>query len=204
MGYARVIKLMEEVHKSEYLAHETKRDNLIKFFFLLVILFSYFLFITNEYGAEFGLAITALTWSFFVLCTPVADAGFLVDFPVRVFANVRMFTTEVFVWALAIGMNLLAVFFFPEIYAKTFLLRLFKHILLNPYPFWGIIALSGVGTFLSIFFGDELLDIMSYSNRTEHARHKLKHDLVVFLFIIAGIVILYDFLLKELGVDVPF
>ena len=203
MGYATVVKLKEEMERSELIAHETKRHSLFKFILLLIILIAYFIFVTREYGAGYGLVITALTWSFFVLCTPVADAGFLVDFPIRIFANVRMFQTEIVVWVASVLMNVIAIATSPEIYEKTFILKLFQHILLNPYPFWGIILLSSVGTFLSIFFGDELMDVVSYKHRTEHPKHKLKLDFILFLFVILAVIIMYDFLLKELGVDVP-
>ena len=51
-------------------------------FLLLIALFAlYFLYLIYEYGIQDGGLVTLLTWSFFVLCTPVADAGFLLDFP---------------------------------------------------------------------------------------------------------------------------
>ncbi len=202
MGYVYVIK--EKMRQSELMSHETKRHSLGKFIFLLLFLIAYFLFISKEYGVGSGIVITALTWSFFVLCTPIADAGFLIDFPVRVFADIRMFYTEVAVWVMAIAMNVYALTSIPEIYSKTFLLKLLSYILLHPYPFWGIVVLCGIGTFISIYLGDELMDIVSYNERERHSRHKFKHDLVVFLFIILAVIALYDFLLKELGIEIPF
>lgn len=202
MGYVYVIK--EKMRQSELMAHETKRHSLGKFIFLLLFLIAYFLFISKEYGVEHGLVITALTWSFFVLCTPIADAGFLLDFPARVIADIRMFYTEVAVWITAISINVYALTSIPEIYGKTFLLKLLSHILLHPYPFWGIVVLCGIGTFISVYLGDELMDIVSYNERERHSRHKFKHDLVVFLFIILAVIALYDFLLQELGIDIPF
>jgi hypothetical protein len=55
----------------------------IKFLLLFTILIFYFAFISFKYGVKDGFAITLLTWSFFVLCTPIADAGFILDFPIR-------------------------------------------------------------------------------------------------------------------------
>lgn len=202
MGFAYIIK--EKMRQEELLAHEPKRDSLSKFIFILLILMAYFFFIAEEYGAEYGIAITAITWSFFVLCTPVADAGFLIDFPIRILADVRMLYTEMAVWAVAIGINAYSLLYAPEIYDKTFILMLFHHILVTPYPFWAIIGLSCAGTFLSVYFGDELMDVVSYSDRTEHAKHKIKYDLVLFIFIIIIVIALYDFLLKELGIAIPF
>lgn len=204
MGYTYIIREKMKQRQKELLEHETKRDSLTKFIFILLIVFAYFWFIADEYGAQYGFAITALTWSFFVMCTPIADAGFLIDFPVRVVADIRMMYTEIIVWITALGINGYALLYAPEIYEKTFVLMLFQHILVTPYPFWGIIILSAIGTFLSVYFGDELMDVVSYSERTEHAKHKLKHDFILFVFVIIAVIALYDFLLKELGMEIPF
>ncbi len=67
----------------------------------------------------------ALTWSFFVLCTPVADAGILLDFPLRLLFGIRMIVSELAVWALAIVLNLATLMLAPEYYQTTFLTRIF-------------------------------------------------------------------------------
>jgi hypothetical protein len=53
----------------------------MKFSLVLLIFLGYFIFIAKKYGLQQGLFVSTLSWSFFVLCTPVADAGFLLDFP---------------------------------------------------------------------------------------------------------------------------
>jgi len=204
MGFNYIIKEKMRQRREELLKHETKRDSLTKFILILLIFAAYFVFIMNEYGVEYGIVITALTWSFFVMCTPIADAGFLIDFPVRIVADVRMLHTEIMVWVVAISLNLYALFFHPEFYDNTFVLMLFHHILVTPFPFWAIIILSAIGTIFSVYFGDELMDIVSYNERTEEAKHRFKYDLVLFIFIIVAVIALYDFLLKELGINVPF
>lgn len=201
MGIAYIVK--ERMRQAEAAGSDLGWHRLSKFIFLLLCLIAYSVYATKEYGLEYGISITALTWAFFVMCTPVADAGFLIDFPVRLAVNIRMFYTEIGVWVIAILINVLALAAMPGVYEKTLLLKLFYHIMLNPYPFWAIIFLSGIGTFLSIHFGDELVDAVSYNNRTEHAKHKLKHDFILFLFVILLVVLLYDFLLMELGVEIP-
>ena len=206
MGISYIIKekmkLEKKMRRHELLAHETKRDNLIKFLFLLSFLIVYFMFVQAQYGTEDGIVITALTWSFFVLCTPIADAGFLLDFPIRIATKIRMFYTELIVWAVAIFMNVYTHFMNPEMYEKTFLLGLLHHIIMNPYPYWGIVGLCAIGTFLSVYLGDEIMDLVSYSERKKH-RHNIKYEIVLFIFIILVVVALYDFLLKELGVNIP-
>jgi len=198
------MKIEERIRKHELIAHETKRENLLKFLLLLAVLVVYFIFIQEKYGTEYGIAITMLTWSFFVLCTPIADAGFLLDFPIRIFTKIKMIYTEVLVWVIAILINVYITLANPGLYGKTFLLSLFHRIILNPYPFWGIILLSAAGTFISIHLGDELMDVASYSERKKYSRHKIKYEIVIFAFLILMIIVLYDFLLKELGIELPF
>ena len=81
--------------------------------------FFYFAFISYKYGLEQGFFVSLLTWSFFVLCTPVADAGFLIDFPLRLITKIKMFYAEIFVWLFAISLNFYAFFLKPKIYNKT-------------------------------------------------------------------------------------
>jgi len=187
----------------DFAKHETKGHVLQKFLLVAGILIAYFIFIAGKYGAAAGFFVTALTWSFFVLCTPIADAGFLIDFPLRLVLNLKMFFTEILVWAIAIFLNFYAFFFAPEIYEKTKILILFRHILAQPFPFFAIILISAIGTFFSVKFGDELLDKMRHSQREIHKKHKYNFRFVVMIFIFALSLILYDFLLKELGVNLP-
>lgn len=186
-----------------YIHHETKRHVLIRFAAVVLILAGYFAFVSIRYGLKNGFEISALTWSFFVLCTPVADAGILLDFPFRLITKIRMIYSEIGVWVIAITLNLSASLFFPDAYQKTVLLRLFRHILIEPFPFWGIIALSAVGTFASIYFGDELIDVVKHEHREKHRRHRAKYRILLFLFLFAAAAVLYHFLLKELGVPLP-
>jgi hypothetical protein len=80
-------------------------------FLLLVALFAlYFLYLIYEYGIQDGGLVTLLTWSFFVLCTPVADAGFLLDFPIRLLYKIKMIYTEIIVWILAISLSAYGIF----------------------------------------------------------------------------------------------
>lgn len=186
-----------------FLKHQTRREELIKFLLLLAVLVSYFLYLSWEYGLATGGLVSALTWSFFVLCTPVADAGFLVDFPVRLITGIRMFVSELFVWAIAIGLNLFAVFFAPEVYDKTVLTSLFYKILTTPWPYWSIIVLCGAGTFLSVRFGDEMLDVFSHKERAFHHKHGFKHKIIVVVAFFILIVWLYYHLLETLGIHLP-
>ncbi len=195
-----VQSIKEKIKNSELLMHETKRSVLIRYLIVLLIVIAYFVFISFKYGVKNGFLVTLLTWSVFVFCTPVADAGTLVDFPIRLLIHVRMIVSEIFVTLFAAALNIYALTFNPQLYDKTLLLRLFKHILLNPIPFWLIIILSTLGTFLSIYFGDELLDVAKHSEREKFKRHKSKYYTILLLFGFLLTVFLYDLLLKDLGI----
>lgn len=192
----------KKINYKNLIKHETKRHALFKFLSVLVIFIGYFAFISYKYGLEQGFFVAMLSWSFFVLSTPIADAGFLVDFPVRLLTNLRMIHSEIFVWITAISLNTYAILFRPEIYDKTILLNLLKDILIHPIPFWIIILLSMLGTFISIRFGDELFDKINHSERTFYHKHKYNYRFIVMIFLFAMIFVLYKFLLQKLGINI--
>lgn len=189
--------------RKDLLRHETKRELVTKFFLILAVFLVYFMFISMKYGFREGILVSALTWSFFVLCTPIADAGILFDLPLRLITRIRMIFLELFVWALAIGLNIFTFYIHPEVYGKTKLLILFEHILESPFPFWSIILISAIGTFVSVGFGDELLDKAHHRQRRIYQARQGHHRLIFMTALFIGAFILYDFLLKELGIDVP-
>ncbi len=180
--------------------HETKREVLTRFVLVLIIFLLYFAYVSYRFGVGHGLWITLLTWSFFVFCTPVADAGFLLDFPLRVITGIRMIKSEALVWTFVILLNVVTLATHPELYEKTLILSIFYHILTNPVPYWSIIILSFIGTFLSIYFGDELLDVVYHHERTKYLLHKDKYQVVAFLAIFLLTLAVYNYLLNELGI----
>jgi len=60
-----------------------------------------------------------------------------------------------------------------------------------------------IGTFLSIQFGDELLDKVKHTERNKYHKNKYHYRLLVMFFIFVITFIIYDFLLKQLGVNLP-
>ena len=113
-----------------------------------------------------------------------------------------MIQAEIIVWLIAISLNVLMLTFYPEIYQTTTLLQLFYHILTNPVPYWSIIILSAIGTFLSIHFGDELLDVVFHHERKKYFTHKEKYELIMLIVVFLIVIALYDLLLKELGIRI--
>lgn len=178
-----------------------KSFGLLRLTLLVVILMIYFVFTAKKFGTGNGLYISLLTWSFFVFCTPVADAGFMVGFPLRIFANIKMMHSQIGVWIAAFLLNIFAFIFNPDIYHNTLILKLFHHILIQPFPYWIIIILSAAGTFFSTYFGDELINVVSHKNREKYHKHLNKYQIIVFVFLILFILVLYEFLLKKMGVN---
>lgn len=179
---------------------ETHREVLIKFILLLALLALYFSYLSYQYGLLTGGMVALLTWSFFVLCTPVADAGFLLDFPIRLIFGLRMLYSEIIVWAIAIGVNGYALFYSPLSYDKTILTILLKKILTTPFPYWSIILMSGIGTFLSIYFGDEMLDVIRHRDRAKYHEHGFKLKVVGIISLFILIFLAYYFLMDQLDI----
>ncbi len=178
-----------------------KKQVLYKFILLCLVLTSYFIYLSVKYNLQTGGVASALTWSFFVLCTPIADAGFLLDFPLRLLFGIRMILSEIAVWAIAITINLISLQYFPEYYQTTKLTILFHAILTHPYPYWSVILISGLGTFLSIRFGDELMDVIHHKDRKIFHQHAFTHELIIFVFFILIFIGYYE-LISTLGIDI--
>lgn len=170
---------------------------------LCVVLFGYFGYISFRFDVVTGGAASLLTWSFFVLCTPIADAGFLLDFPLRLLFGIRMIYSEMVVWAIAILLNVFTLNFAAEFYETTLLTKLLHQILTTPFPYWAVILISACGTFLSIRFGDELLDVAHHKDRHFFHAHHFKHELLLGAFFIIALVVYYQLIIPLTGLD-PF
>lgn len=141
-----------------------------------------------------------LTWSFFVLRTPIADAGFLLDFPLRLLFGIRMVISEAVVWLIANLTNVLTLYFAAHYYETTIVTRLLHQIITTPFPYWGVVLLSGAGTFLSIRFGDELMDVIHHRDRSFFHSHQFKHEIILFAFFVFIVFGYYD-LISSLGIN---
>jgi len=167
-----------------FTANSPKHQVTYKFILLCLLLVGYFAYLSYEYDVLTGGIASLITWSFFVLCTPIADAGFLLDFPLRLLFGIRMVFSEIAVWAIAILINTIALLYFHEYYSTTPLTKLTHAIMTTPNPYWAVILLSGIGTFLSIRFGDELMDVLSHKDRDFFHKHNIKHEIVMFIFFV--------------------
>ena len=196
------MKKTEKIKIHHLIKHETKRHAFIKFLILLAILFVYTAYLSYKYGFATGGLLSVITWTFFVLCTPLADAGMIINFPVRILFRIRMYITQSMVSAVATSINIYAITFSPEIYEKSFLGHVFYRILTQPIPYWSIIILSFLGTFLSVHFADELLDYIKYKDIEKSTKHRLLFEGITMVVIFLLIFFVYTILLKKLGIDV--
>ena len=183
--------------------HPTHRETILKFTALLALLAGYFLWMSWKYDASTGFGLSLLTWSFFVLCTPVADGGFIIAFPVRLLFGIKMAVTQIVIWFVAIGINLVMLWKFRDTYDLTFLTSLLEKILTVPYPYWGILLISLVGTLLSIYFGDEMMDVTTHEARKKHHAHGMKLRIIVTAGLCALVVFAYYHLLSGLNIEIP-
>jgi len=172
----------------------------IKFILLCMIISAYFLYLVYQYDLLTGGIAALITWSFFVLCTPVADAGFLLDFPLRLLFGIRMVLSEIMVWAVSILINIIALLYFREFYKTTVITQLMEAILTTPSPYWIVIVLSGMGTFLSIRFGDELMDVLHHKDRDFYHSHQFKHEILLFVFFLLVLFGYYE-IISTLGIS---
>jgi hypothetical protein len=118
----------------------------------------YAVYMVHKLGVRAGVTVTYLTWCFLVLGTPVADAGGLLDVPVRLLTGIPMVWVEVCVIATSILSCAAFVWLYPEAFKHTALLRAFHIILTNPVPYWAIIVVCIIGTILSVRIGDLVID----------------------------------------------
>ncbi len=191
-----------KIQRKHLTGHETKKEALSRFVLVLLVFAGYFGFVSVKYGASQGFLIAWLTWSAFVLGTPIADAGFLVDFPIRILTGLRMLYSELLVWTIAISLNIYVYFFRPDVYTgHTLLLKVFHQILSHPVPYWSIILISAIGTFASVHFGDELLDKRHHHERVSYHKHKSKYKLVLMIALFVSVLIVYNILIHKLGIE---
>lgn len=181
--------------------HETHKQVWYRFLLLIGVIVAYVAILSFQYGFTTGGVVSLITWSFFVLCTPIADAGMLLDFPLRLLLNIRMIKSEIVVWVIAMTLNIGMIRFAPQLYDTTLLTRIFREILITPFPYWCVIGLSAVGTFLSVIFADELLDVVKHHDRKIFHRYQFWVHMTILLLVVVLLVVLYDMLIQKTGLQ---
>lgn len=130
----------------------------LRYLLTVALVAAYALYMVHKYGVRDGLSATYLTWSFFVLGTPVADAGGILDIPIRILTGWPMVAVETAVISITISTMVLVLHYRPEAFERTALLRAFRTMLTTPWPYWCLVALCIVGTILSVRLGDLVVD----------------------------------------------
>jgi hypothetical protein len=192
----------EAIKLKDFIQHETKKGLLRRYALVLVILFIYIGYISIEYGFRDGVLVGFLTWSLFVFGTPIADAGVLLDLPIRLLTKIRMLYAEMAVWVIALGMNIFVLKINPGIYQTNELTRILKYILTHPWPGYFLISLCFIGTFITIMLGDELLDIKEHKEKTIFKKYP-KTIIYTMSFVIFGMVLAgYIYIEHSLGIKI--
>ncbi len=180
--------------------HETKRSEVIRFASVFLVLASYTLFLVLKFGSQ-GLYLGAITWSAFVMATPLPDGGLLIDFPIRIITGMKMVYTESIGWTTAITLNVYTMISHPEVYDKTVITQAFHQILTNPWPDWILIVISALGSFVALFFGDELLDVAFHKDRKKQQKYGYFYKYILGLFGIFLFYFLYRYILEFFGIN---
>lgn len=176
-------------------AHPKHRRALLKFFGVLAILVAYSVHAVLSYGLADGLSVALLTWAFFVFATPIADAGFLLAFPIRLITGFRMLYSQLIIWTIGGASVAAYLIWAPEVYQTTPLLELFYAILTTPWPLGLILVFSGIGTYLTIRFDDELVDIAHAKNKKRQLKHERKNLLVTGGVLVATVILYFVLLM---------
>jgi hypothetical protein len=190
-----------EIKTHHLIKHETKKHQLSRFAVALSVLLLYTVYLVYKHGSD-GMALGFITWSAFVMATPLPDGGIILDFPIRLLTGIRMVFSEIFVWIIAIGANIFLVIKDPGVYEKTLIASSFHKIIVHPWPNWIIIIISIAGTFLGLYFGDELLDVVFHHQRKKYSRLGFIYKSIFVIFGLAVAYLLYRYFLEFFGIKI--
>jgi hypothetical protein len=158
----------------------SKTSGFNKFVSVLIIVILYAAYVMHKYGLSNGVEITLLTWCFFVFGTPVADAGGLVAFPVRVFTNNPMYNTQLWVYLVATVITGYYAVFHKDKFAFTVVGRILYKMVTQPLSLYGvIIVVSLVGTLISAYLEDSVYSYLVY--RENKNKGGIALDVAVFV-----------------------
>ena len=127
----------------------TKRDT-FKFLTYLGIFGLWVSYLVTMHGTFDGVLLAFLTWSFFVICTPIILEGFLMSFVTGIFRGRMLYDVSIITWFFAVVLNLFTYNLLPELYQKTFLTNFLYIIISRPFPERFILILCALGTFYSM------------------------------------------------------
>lgn len=156
--------------------NKSNKKYFIKFLFYTGILVSICIYLSLEYGLGLGLYLTALIWSFYILCFPGAHGQLIFGFPLHFITHKPMYT-EPFVWSAALLLNIITCTYLPKFYTLTFPTCLLYRVVTTPNPYWLILIFSGIGTLYYFIIGEQPLRPHSTSHRI------IRHLILIFAFL---------------------
>lgn len=109
---------------------------------------------TNQFGLPFGIYLTVLTWTFFILCLPLTGKPVITSAILAIFSNrannPRWYTNPHSVrWFAAALINIVTYIVAPYTYLTSVTTFLLYRIISNPWPYWMIIFASSLNEIYS-------------------------------------------------------
>lgn len=124
----------------------TKYDT-VKFFCYLGLFSAWISYLVTLHGTFDGVLLAFLTWSFFVLCTPIILEGFLVSFVHGLFRGGQLYDVSIFAWVISVLLNFFTYNFYADVYQKTLITNFLHIVISRPFPERFILILCALGTF---------------------------------------------------------
>ncbi|MCK4265485.1 hypothetical protein KAW80_03965 [Candidatus Babeliales bacterium] len=138
-------KTIEEISK------KIERPGIIKTLILSIILVLIVGPLFIKYNIWIALHLSFLTWSFFVLCLPVARGKILIGKPYFYITKKQLKYPEAFSWIIALTGNMLTLAISSNPYWKTTITNLLYLIMQKPWPLWLVIIACGFATFFDSY-----------------------------------------------------
>jgi len=172
------------------------QDNIIKkqkiyliIYDLIVILFLFtFIFFVVYNGFLKGCIKTIFIWAFFILCTPIPEAGLLVSLPLKKYVNISIHISQIVISFIALMILIYFYYYEKKTINSCLIGKLFLELI--KYKYFSIIAISIISSIFTSEFIDNLID--NYINNEKIYNIQFK------LFMIACFVLFYSFILNSL------
>ena len=157
---------------------------IIYFLLTILLLTLYTKPLIPKFGLRTSIHITFLSWSFLVLCFPLARGKILIKIPYELIFKSKLAIPELVAWPLAIIGNFIMYYRSPASYLKTYVTTLFFNILTNPWPFWIMIIVCAIATFYTAF--------LRVSTKKHRAKYKTFGVLLVLISITVTILLSFS------------
>lgn len=161
-----------------------KQKTYLYIYDVLVILFLFLLMFYIIYnGYVKGCVMGIFTWAFFIICTPIPEAGLLITLPLKRYFNISIHISQIFVSLIAL--SILSYLYLNEnkTINKCILGKLF--IFLINYKYYSVIIISILCSIFTSEFIDNIID--NYINKEKINNIHFKLGFIAFLIIIYSI-----------------